>query len=77
MTTITVPVSWDSLYQRILNEVHPQVISSEAFQRNKFGEFNYGSFNNEKSLNTTLYPNGAPTLSHENSMWNLFFPLVY
>ncbi len=62
MPLYPIKVPWSQVESYLLNELIQHVTATEIFQPNKLGEFNYGVADNEKSLNTTIYPNGAATL---------------
>lgn len=75
--SIDIPVAWSMLEEQARTRLHAELLKTEAFQFNKFGEFNYGGLNNEKSLNTTLYPNAnAPAVCRENSTFFFSSPFT-
>lgn len=60
--TVTIPIPFNTIAPQINEAVTPEVIQSDAFQPNSIGEAVFGSLNNEKSVNTTVFANGIPTI---------------
>jgi hypothetical protein len=60
--TVTIPIPFKTLAPQINEAITPEVLKTDVFQLGNIGTLTFGPLNNEKSVNTTAFANGIPTI---------------
>jgi len=75
MTEYDISIPFDTFKESLRTEVDKKLNESGLYNHNSAGEFNYGGLNHEKSLNTTLFPNGSSSLRLDSNTNQFIYEL--